>query len=177
MHHCSQYSSSIIKTSKSLFVLPAFYFQSSDSIDADIPAAPSLLSPDPASHSQPLSPGSTAGNSALDELDLLGKTLMQQSLPPEGLQVKWYFTPICSSPYGWSLSSEVPAALCYSHVVKVDQCSRCWISQNALLSIPLRETPAVRFDPLLLPFVLASFLSVAGLAPNAPQKFLKTVEN
>ncbi|TNN58475.1 ADP-ribosylation factor-binding protein GGA1 [Liparis tanakae] len=64
-------------------------FQSSDSIDADIPAAPSLLSPDPPPHSQPLSPGSTAGNSALDELDLLGKTLMQQSLPPEGLQVKW----------------------------------------------------------------------------------------
>ena len=66
-----------------------FYFQSSDSIDADIPAAPSLLlSPDPPS--QPLSTGSTPGNSALDELDLLGKTLMQQSLPPEGLQVKWY---------------------------------------------------------------------------------------
>ncbi|XP_042360262.1 ADP-ribosylation factor-binding protein GGA1-like [Plectropomus leopardus] len=65
-------------------------FQSSDSIDADLPAAPSLLlSPDPASHSQPLSSGSTPGNSALDELDLLGKTLMQQSLPPEGLQVKW----------------------------------------------------------------------------------------
>ncbi|XP_073350802.1 ADP-ribosylation factor-binding protein GGA1-like [Pagrus major] len=65
-------------------------FQSSDSIDADIPAAPSLLlSPDPASHSQPLSSGSTPGNSALDELDLLGKTLLQQSLPPEGLQVKW----------------------------------------------------------------------------------------
>ncbi|XP_072225776.1 ADP-ribosylation factor-binding protein GGA1-like [Leuresthes tenuis] len=65
-------------------------FQSSDSIDADIPAAPSLLlSPDPPSHSQPLSPGFTPGNSALDELDLLGKTLLQQSLPPEGLQVKW----------------------------------------------------------------------------------------
>ncbi|KAL7378770.1 hypothetical protein ABVT39_018476 [Epinephelus coioides] len=65
-------------------------FQSSDSIDADVPAAPSLLlSPDPASSSQPLSSGSTPGNSALDELDLLGKTLMQQSLPPEGLQVKW----------------------------------------------------------------------------------------
>uniref|UniRef100_A0A8C3ARW0 Golgi associated, gamma adaptin ear containing, ARF binding protein 1 n=1 Tax=Cyclopterus lumpus TaxID=8103 RepID=A0A8C3ARW0_CYCLU len=65
-------------------------FQSSDSIDADIPAAPSLLlSPDPASHSQPLSSGSTPGNSALDELDLLGKTLMQQSLPPEDMQVKW----------------------------------------------------------------------------------------
>ncbi|XP_068574889.1 ADP-ribosylation factor-binding protein GGA1-like [Cebidichthys violaceus] len=65
-------------------------FQSSDSIDADIPAAPSLLlSPDPPSYSQPLSSGSTPGNSALDELDMLGKTLMQQSLPPEGLQVKW----------------------------------------------------------------------------------------
>ncbi|XP_071330468.1 ADP-ribosylation factor-binding protein GGA1-like isoform X3 [Trachinotus anak] len=65
-------------------------FQSSDSIDADTPAAPSLLlSPDPPSHSQPLSSGSTPGNSALDELDLLGKTLLQQSLPPEGLQVKW----------------------------------------------------------------------------------------
>ncbi|XP_071396688.1 ADP-ribosylation factor-binding protein GGA1-like isoform X4 [Centroberyx affinis] len=61
-------------------------FQSSDSIDADIPAAPSLLlSPDPPSHSQPLSSGSTPGSSALDELDLLGKTLLQQSLPPEGL--------------------------------------------------------------------------------------------
>ncbi|KAM9844033.1 ADP-ribosylation factor-binding protein GGA1-like isoform 1-T1 [Aulostomus maculatus] len=59
-------------------------FQSSDSIDTDIPAAPTLLlSP------EPLSSGSTPGNSALDELDLLGKTLLQQSLPPEGLQVKW----------------------------------------------------------------------------------------
>ncbi|KAM3863483.1 ADP-ribosylation factor-binding protein GGA1-like [Diretmus argenteus] len=65
-------------------------FQSSDSIDTDIPAAPSLLlSPDPPSLSQPLSSGSTPGSSALDELDLLGKTLLQQSLPPEGLQVKW----------------------------------------------------------------------------------------
>lgn len=68
-------------------------YQSSDSIDADIPAAPSLLlSPDPPSHSQTLSSGSTPGNSALDELDLLGKTLLQQSLPPEGLQVKWYLS-------------------------------------------------------------------------------------
>ncbi|XP_056143160.1 ADP-ribosylation factor-binding protein GGA1-like isoform X2 [Lampris incognitus] len=61
-------------------------FQSSDSIDTDTPAAPSLLlSPDPPAQSQPPS----SGSSALDELDLLGKTLLQQSLPPEGLQVKW----------------------------------------------------------------------------------------
>ncbi|MEQ2313308.1 ARF-binding protein [Ameca splendens] len=65
-------------------------FQSSDSIDADVQAAPSLLlSPDLPPHSQPLLSGSNPGNSALDELDLLGKTLLQQSLPPEGLQVKW----------------------------------------------------------------------------------------
>lgn len=68
-----------------------FLLQSSDSIDADIPAAPSLLlSPDPPTLSQPTLSGSTSGSSALDELDLLGKSLLQQSLPPEGLQVKWY---------------------------------------------------------------------------------------
>uniref|UniRef100_A0A8C8C1Z1 ADP-ribosylation factor-binding protein GGA1 n=1 Tax=Oncorhynchus tshawytscha TaxID=74940 RepID=A0A8C8C1Z1_ONCTS len=56
----------------------------------DIPAAPSvLLSPDPLPYTQPLSTGATSGSSALDELDQLGKTLLQQSLPPEGLQVKW----------------------------------------------------------------------------------------
>ncbi|XP_064862618.1 ADP-ribosylation factor-binding protein GGA1-like isoform X3 [Oncorhynchus nerka] len=66
-------------------------FQSSDSVDiTDIPAAPSvLLSPDRLPYTQPLSTGATSGSSALDELDLLGKTLLQQSLPPEGLQVKW----------------------------------------------------------------------------------------
>lgn len=68
-----------------------FLLQSSDSIDTDIPAAPSLLlSPDPPTLSQPTLSGSTSGSSALDELDLLGKSLLQQSLPPEGLQVKWY---------------------------------------------------------------------------------------
>uniref|UniRef100_A0A667XH08 Golgi associated, gamma adaptin ear containing, ARF binding protein 1 n=1 Tax=Myripristis murdjan TaxID=586833 RepID=A0A667XH08_9TELE len=61
-----------------------------DSFQVGTGSAPSLLlSPDPPSHSQPLSSGSTPGSSALDELDLLGKTLLQQSLPPESLQVKW----------------------------------------------------------------------------------------
>uniref|UniRef100_A0A8D3DIB4 ADP-ribosylation factor-binding protein GGA1-like n=1 Tax=Scophthalmus maximus TaxID=52904 RepID=A0A8D3DIB4_SCOMX len=90
-------------------------FQSSDSIEADIPSAPSLLlSPDPPSHSQPLSSGSTPGNSALDELDLLGKTLMQQSLPPEGLQVKWdkqQFKPTLRDLQSKSFSSEHSAPL------------------------------------------------------------------
>ncbi|XP_072299821.1 ADP-ribosylation factor-binding protein GGA1-like [Eucyclogobius newberryi] len=65
-------------------------FQSSESVEADIPAAPSLLlSPDPAGSSLSRSSTSTPGNSALDELDLLGKTLLQQSLPLEGPHVKW----------------------------------------------------------------------------------------
>ncbi|KAL0992966.1 hypothetical protein UPYG_G00101580 [Umbra pygmaea] len=66
-------------------------FQSSDSVDVlDIPAATTAFrSPDPPPNSRPLPPGAGAGSSALYELDLLGKTLLQQSLPPEGMQVKW----------------------------------------------------------------------------------------
>ncbi|CAL9693653.1 unnamed protein product [Knipowitschia caucasica] len=65
-------------------------FQSSESIEADVPAAPSLLlSPEPLGPSFSRSSTSAPGNSALDELDLLGKTLLQQSLPPEGPHVKW----------------------------------------------------------------------------------------
>lgn len=33
--------------------------------------------------------GSTASPKPMEELDLLGKTLLQQSLPPESQQVKW----------------------------------------------------------------------------------------
>uniref|UniRef100_A0A8C6T2U7 Golgi associated, gamma adaptin ear containing, ARF binding protein 1 n=1 Tax=Neogobius melanostomus TaxID=47308 RepID=A0A8C6T2U7_9GOBI len=65
-------------------------WDSFQSIEADIPAAPSLLlSPDLPAPSHSRSSGSTPANSALDELDLLGKTLLQQSLPPEGPHVKW----------------------------------------------------------------------------------------
>ncbi|XP_022060966.2 ADP-ribosylation factor-binding protein GGA1-like [Acanthochromis polyacanthus] len=39
-------------------------------------------------HSAPAG-GSTAPPKAMEELDLLGKTLLQQSLPPESQQVKW----------------------------------------------------------------------------------------
>uniref|UniRef100_A0A8C4ZB00 Golgi associated, gamma adaptin ear containing, ARF binding protein 1 n=1 Tax=Gadus morhua TaxID=8049 RepID=A0A8C4ZB00_GADMO len=64
--------------------------------NTDIPAAPSLLSPDPPSHTHlppsgpaPAGSSSAPSTSALDELDLLGKTLLQQSLPPDSLHVKW----------------------------------------------------------------------------------------
>uniref|UniRef100_A0A8C6SUM0 Golgi associated, gamma adaptin ear containing, ARF binding protein 1 n=1 Tax=Neogobius melanostomus TaxID=47308 RepID=A0A8C6SUM0_9GOBI len=68
-------------------------WDSFQSIEADIPAAPSLLlSPDLPAPSHSRSSGSTPANSALDELDLLGKTLLQQSLPPEGPHVKWYYS-------------------------------------------------------------------------------------
>ena len=75
---------------------PSVSLQSSESIEADIPAAPSLLSPDPPSHTHlppsgpaPAGSSSAPATSALDELDLLGKTLLQQSLPPDSLHVKW----------------------------------------------------------------------------------------
>uniref|UniRef100_A0A665VP97 Golgi-associated, gamma adaptin ear containing, ARF binding protein 1 n=1 Tax=Echeneis naucrates TaxID=173247 RepID=A0A665VP97_ECHNA len=41
------------------------------------------------SQQAPPAGGSTAPPKAMEELDLLGKTLLQQSLPPESLQVKW----------------------------------------------------------------------------------------
>ncbi|XP_076148397.1 ADP-ribosylation factor-binding protein GGA1 [Alosa pseudoharengus] len=68
-------------------------FQSSDSVDPPAPVAPAaVLLPSvtaaPAAPAVPVS-GAPPTTKALDELDLLGKTLMQQSLPPESQQVKW----------------------------------------------------------------------------------------
>ncbi|XP_042341884.1 ADP-ribosylation factor-binding protein GGA1-like [Plectropomus leopardus] len=66
-------------------------FQSSDSTDLSatpIPAAVLL----PAVVQTPQAPpagGPTAAPKPMEELDLLGKTLLQQSLPPESQQVKW----------------------------------------------------------------------------------------
>ncbi|XP_010958640.1 ADP-ribosylation factor-binding protein GGA1 isoform X2 [Camelus dromedarius] len=58
-------------------------FQSSEGTEPPAPApAPSVDSQPPAQTSLPASSG-------LDDLDLLGKTLLQQSLPPESQQVRW----------------------------------------------------------------------------------------
>ncbi|XP_065742776.1 ADP-ribosylation factor-binding protein GGA1 isoform X3 [Phocoena phocoena] len=58
-------------------------FQSSDGTEPPHPApAPNVDSRPPAQTSLPTSSG-------LDDLDLLGKTLLQQSLPPESQQVRW----------------------------------------------------------------------------------------
>ncbi|XP_018617307.1 ADP-ribosylation factor-binding protein GGA1 isoform X1 [Scleropages formosus] len=62
-------------------------FQSSDSLDAGLPSTSgTVLKPAVAIPSQ-ATPSS--GSKALEELDLLGKALLQQSLPPESQQVKW----------------------------------------------------------------------------------------
>uniref|UniRef100_A0A8D0DRM2 Golgi associated, gamma adaptin ear containing, ARF binding protein 1 n=1 Tax=Salvator merianae TaxID=96440 RepID=A0A8D0DRM2_SALMN len=65
-------------------------FQSSENPELSVPSVPptSLTKvdvgpPAPA----PLPP--TSSNSGMDDLDLLGKTLLQQSLPPESQQVRW----------------------------------------------------------------------------------------
>ncbi|XP_046900173.1 ADP-ribosylation factor-binding protein GGA1 [Hypomesus transpacificus] len=66
-------------------------FQSSDSIEPTVPAVPKAMllpsvtltphTPAVGAQATPVKP--------MDELDLLGKTLLQQSLPPGSQQVKW----------------------------------------------------------------------------------------
>uniref|UniRef100_G3VAD8 Golgi associated, gamma adaptin ear containing, ARF binding protein 1 n=1 Tax=Sarcophilus harrisii TaxID=9305 RepID=G3VAD8_SARHA len=56
-------------------------FQSSESSEFSAAA--------PKAESQPLPPVPPSSSSGLDDLDLLGKTLLQQSLPPESQQVRW----------------------------------------------------------------------------------------
>ncbi|XP_068826089.1 ADP-ribosylation factor-binding protein GGA1 isoform X4 [Capricornis sumatraensis] len=58
-------------------------FQSSDGTEA--PA----LTPAPSVDSRPPAQTPPPASSGLDDLDLLGKTLLQQSLPPESQQVRW----------------------------------------------------------------------------------------
>ncbi|CAD7677169.1 unnamed protein product [Nyctereutes procyonoides] len=58
-------------------------FQSSDG--AEPPALPRV----PSTDSQLSAQTSLPASSGLDDLDLLGKTLLQQSLPPESQQVRW----------------------------------------------------------------------------------------
>uniref|UniRef100_A0A2K6UWE9 Golgi associated, gamma adaptin ear containing, ARF binding protein 1 n=1 Tax=Saimiri boliviensis boliviensis TaxID=39432 RepID=A0A2K6UWE9_SAIBB len=60
-------------------------FQSSDA--AEPPA--SALAQAPSMESRPPAQTSLPASSGLDDLDLLGKTLLQQSLPPESQQVRW----------------------------------------------------------------------------------------
>uniref|UniRef100_A0A672N8T3 ADP-ribosylation factor-binding protein GGA1-like n=1 Tax=Sinocyclocheilus grahami TaxID=75366 RepID=A0A672N8T3_SINGR len=59
-----------------------------ESVDAAVTLAPAVLLPVASVTKTPVTVPVTSTKS-LDELDLLGKTLLQQSLPPESLQVKW----------------------------------------------------------------------------------------
>uniref|UniRef100_A0A3B4VEF2 Golgi-associated, gamma adaptin ear containing, ARF binding protein 1 n=1 Tax=Seriola dumerili TaxID=41447 RepID=A0A3B4VEF2_SERDU len=66
--------------------------KSSDSTESSAPSVPAaVLLPAVVQTQQapPAGSSTTAPPKAMEELDLLGKTLMQQSLPPESLQVKW----------------------------------------------------------------------------------------
>ncbi|KAF5905019.1 ADP-ribosylation factor-binding protein GGA1, partial [Clarias magur] len=64
-------------------------FQVSDTVDTPVPQVPAaVLLPSVPTAQAPVS-GPAPAVKALDELDVLGKTLLQQSLPPESLQVKW----------------------------------------------------------------------------------------
>ncbi|KAF7667199.1 hypothetical protein LDENG_00075060 [Lucifuga dentata] len=66
-------------------------FQSSDTAEASAPPVSAAVLLPAVAQTAPARPagGATAPGKPLDELDLLGKTLLQQSLPPESQQVKW----------------------------------------------------------------------------------------
>ncbi|KAK7913557.1 hypothetical protein WMY93_013768 [Mugilogobius chulae] len=65
-----------------------FQFHNSAENSTAIPAAVLLPSAVPKAQTTPTEGGSAPAK-ALDDLDMLGKTLLQQSLPPENQQVKW----------------------------------------------------------------------------------------
>ncbi|NXH90051.1 GGA1 protein, partial [Edolisoma coerulescens] len=62
-------------------------FQSSDSNELSI--TPITATPPVKADAGASSPKPSPSSSGLDDLDLLGKTLLQQSLPPESQQVRW----------------------------------------------------------------------------------------
>uniref|UniRef100_A0A672ISX2 Golgi-associated, gamma adaptin ear containing, ARF binding protein 1 n=1 Tax=Salarias fasciatus TaxID=181472 RepID=A0A672ISX2_SALFA len=71
-----------------LFSLSVNFLQPSDGAESSVPAA--VLRPAVLPTAQPPPAGGAAAPpKAMEELDLLGKTLLQQSLPPESQQVKW----------------------------------------------------------------------------------------
>ncbi|NWU40464.1 GGA1 protein, partial [Hylia prasina] len=62
-------------------------FQSSDSSELSI--TPVMATPPVKADAGSSFPGPSPSSVGLDDLDLLGKTLLQQSLPPESQQVRW----------------------------------------------------------------------------------------
>lgn len=60
-----------------------------NSAEKSTPIAAAVLLPSVSQKELKPTEGSKAPPKALDELDILGKTLLQQSLPPESQQVKW----------------------------------------------------------------------------------------
>uniref|UniRef100_A0AAR2JR75 Golgi-associated, gamma adaptin ear containing, ARF binding protein 1 n=1 Tax=Pygocentrus nattereri TaxID=42514 RepID=A0AAR2JR75_PYGNA len=64
-------------------------FQSSDTVDTPVPPVPATVLLPSVTTPQAPATAPPPTTKALDELDLLGKALLQQSLPPESLQVKW----------------------------------------------------------------------------------------
>uniref|UniRef100_A0A671PGF8 ADP-ribosylation factor-binding protein GGA1-like n=1 Tax=Sinocyclocheilus anshuiensis TaxID=1608454 RepID=A0A671PGF8_9TELE len=73
---------------KSVMTLYAMTWNTFQSVDAAVTLAPAVLLPVASVTKTPVTVP-VASTKSLDELDLLGKTLLQQSLPPESLQVKW----------------------------------------------------------------------------------------
>lgn len=64
------------------------FFQCSDGAESSVPAAVLLPAVVQTQQAPPVAVP-TAPHKPMEELEMLGKTLLQQSLPPESQQVKW----------------------------------------------------------------------------------------
>ncbi|XP_013917000.1 PREDICTED: ADP-ribosylation factor-binding protein GGA1 [Thamnophis sirtalis] len=145
----------------------SFFLKSSESPEMDVPSG--LPAPiGKAETGQPASPVATSG---MDDLDLLGKTLLQQSLPPESLQVRWEKQPpprltlrdlqnkSTSSP---SLSTNSTSSIFPN------------ISSNPAVTLPIEKTPPV-LAPQGSPTLSGSASLPAGLpASTHPLEFSLT---
>ncbi|XP_032077163.1 ADP-ribosylation factor-binding protein GGA1 [Thamnophis elegans] len=142
-------------------------FQSSESPEMDVPSG----LPAPIGKAETGQPASPAATSGMDDLDLLGKTLLQQSLPPESLQVRWEKQPpprltlrdlqnkSTSSP---SLSTNSTSSIFPN------------ISSNPAVTLPIEKTPPV-LAPQGSPTLSGSASLPAGLpASTHPLEFSLT---
>ncbi|XP_053113041.1 ADP-ribosylation factor-binding protein GGA1 isoform X2 [Hemicordylus capensis] len=135
-------------------------FQSSDSPDLGGPSVP----PAPAGKTDAGPPAPAPAASGLDDLDLLGKTLLQQSLPPESQQVRWEKQPPARLTLRdlQSKSGSSPAVSTNSTPALFPS-----LSSSPPVSLPpLSEPPAATAVPRGPPTPAGATLSSASLATS-----------
>ncbi|XP_032202231.1 ADP-ribosylation factor-binding protein GGA1 isoform X2 [Mustela erminea] len=122
-----------------LYPSARFVYAQQSSDGAEPPAPPRV----PNTDSQPSAQTPLPASSGLDDLDLLGKTLLQQSLPPESQQVRW--------------EKQQPAPrLTLRDLQNKSNCSSPSSSAPSLLHAASPEPPGALQQPATTDFSLAS---------------------